>query len=134
MLEYDKKKVSGSMLNRAEKEIIYGALYISLNFYKFKNYVKLNKPSLYKKIYEPYRNQSLLTTEQINEIINKNGFELIKEIKEVELQLSKTEQQGNIGTIDDYIKWMIIHYNAVHTEEPEIQDIDLWRPPQKKIG
>ena len=94
------------MLNQAEKEIIYSALYISINFYKFKNFVKINKPSLY---------------------------EIIKDIRNAEIELSKTEQQGNIGTIDDHIRWMIIHYNAKHTKEPEVQGIELWRPPQKKI-
>ena len=115
------------MLKKAEKEIIYGALYISLNFYKFKNFVKINKPYLYKRIYEPYDEQSLLTQEQIDKIIKNNGFEIIKEIKKAELELSKLEAKGNIKTIEDHIKWMIIHYNAVHTEEPEVQEV-LWRP------
>ncbi len=121
------------MLNQAEKEILYSALYISINFYKFKNFVKINKPSLYAKIYEPYE-EEILSKEIIDDILNKYGYEIIKDIRNAEIELSKTEQQGNIGTIDDHIRWMTIHYNAKHTEEPEVQGIELWRPPQKKIS
>lgn len=132
MLEYDKKEVSGSMLNQAEKEIINSALYISLNFSKFKNFVKVNKQSLYAKIYEPYE-EEILSKEIIHDILNKYGYEIIKDIRNAEKDLSKTEKQGNIGTIDDHIRWMIMHYNAKHTKDPEVQEIELWRPPQKKI-
>ena len=128
MLEYDKKEVSGSMLNKAETEIIYNALYITINFKEFKQFTKLKKQSLYKKIYEPYENQELLTQEQIKEIINKNGYRILKEIKKTQEELSETRNPGDIGTLDAYIKWMIIHYNAIHTQEPEVQEVELWRP------
>ena len=116
------------MLKDAEKEILYNVLYITINFKEFKKYTKNKKPFLYKKIYEPYENQPLLTIEHIKEIINKNGLEIVKEIKNTQDELSKTKSKGNIGTIEDYIKWMIIHYNAIHTDESEVQEIELWRP------
>jgi hypothetical protein len=120
MLEYDKKEVSGSMLNKAEMKILYDALYISLNYKEFKKFTQKKRPALYKKIYESYGEQ-LLTREQIKEIINNNGFKIIEEIKNAEEELNK-------GTLEDHIRWMIIHYNAIHTQEPDVQEVELWRP------
>ena len=122
------------MLKDAEKEIIYGALYISLNFYKFKNYVRIKNPWLYEVIYAQQDENKLISKEKIQNIIQENGIEIIKEIEIAQCELSTTEKKGNIGTLKDYVRMMIIHHNAKHTEEPEVQEIELWRPPQKKIS
>ena len=121
------------MLSKAEIEVIYNALYISLNSRKLKSYIKKHKPSLYKQIYEEQEENALLSIEQIKEIIPIEKFSLIKKIRIAEKELSESENDETLGNIEDFIRWMVIHYNAIHTGEPDIQttDVDLWRPKKK---
>ena len=120
------------MLEEPEKEILNNALYISINYKKFKEYVKTKIPDLYQKIYLPYEYQDTISKEQIEEILNKNGFKILYKIKQAEEQMVGLGHRGKIYTIEDHIEWMIKHYNATHTEEPEIQEVDSWRPNPKK--
>ena len=125
------------MLSKAEIEVIYNALYISLNSRKLKSYIKKHKPSLYKQIYKENEENTLLSIEQIKIIIPIENLSIIKKIRNAEKELSEAENDETLGNIDDFIRWMVIHYNAVHTGEPDIQttDVDLWRPKRntKKI-
>lgn len=123
------------MLEKAETEILYNALYIIINFKKFKEYTKKNKPSLYKKIYKLSNNENvqLITKEEIQKIIDENGIKIIKEIEETQNKLAETEKTGIIGKFSDYIRLMIINYNAIHDNEPDVQEFDLWRPKIKNI-
>ena len=119
------------MLNEAEMQIICNTLYIIINFKKFRNYIKEKDNYLYSRIYKPYEKTEILSKEKIKEIIKKNNLEIIVEIKKYQDELSKTEQKGIIGTFDNYIKMMIIHYNEIHTETHEVQEVELWRPKTK---
>ena len=114
-----------------EKQILCSALYISINFTKFRNFVKNNRPNLYKKIYSPYEDDEKISKEKLHEMMGEFDLELIDEIREAEIELSKTEKKGNIGTIETHIRWMIINYNAMNQNGPEIEEFDSWRPPKK---
>ncbi len=120
------------MLEEPEKEILNNALFIAINQKKFKDYVQKENPELYQKIYSPYEKQEIISKEQIEEILKKNGCTILYKIKMAEEKMVEPGHRGKIYTIENYIEWMIKHYNATHREEPEIQEVDLWRPNPKK--
>lgn len=122
------------MLKDAEKEVLLSSLYIIINAKRFKEYVKEKNINLYKTIYESFETTDTLSIskQQIEKILSKNGFEIVIIIKKLQDELSKTEKPGTIGTFNDFIRMMVIHYNAIHEEEPDIQEFDLWRPKKTK--
>lgn len=123
------------MLEEAQIEILYNTLYITINSKKFQDYIKKNNPNLYEiisKSLSKYQTEKL-TIEQIKQMITENGLGTIKKIMTTQDKFSETERPGIIGKFKDYIRWMVVYYNATHKVEQDVQDIDsTWMTSQKK--
>ena len=123
------------MLDEARIEILYNALYITINSKKFQEYTKKINLNLYEKISKSVKkhNTTILSTEQIKQMITENGLGTIEEIITMQNKFSETEKPGIIGKFNDYIRMMVKHYDATHEVEQDVQDLDsLWMRRQRK--